>query len=157
LDPSIIVIVHVALGLGGLAAGAVVLLGMLCSRALPGTTALFLSATLLGDLTGFLFPFAGLGFSHVAAALSLAALVPTLAGFYLYRLAGAWRGIYAAGVTTILCLEAVIAFGHALSSIGLFHSLARTSVEFAMEMMISGTLLALGTLAIRYFHPRSLV
>jgi hypothetical protein len=157
LDSSIITIVHVVLGLGGLAAGAVVLLGMLCSRALPGTTAFFLAATLLGDATGLLFPFAGLGFSYVAGALSFVVLVPTLTAFYLYRLAGAWRGIYAAGVTTLLCLEAVIAFGHCIANITFLRSLSQTSVEFAMEALIIATLVILGTLAVRYFHPPSAV
>src|SRR5947207_12639644 len=50
---------HVIISLIGIAAGLVVLYGLLGSNRLPGWTALFLAATVLTSVTGFFFPFAG--------------------------------------------------------------------------------------------------
>jgi hypothetical protein len=56
---------HVIISLIGIVSGIVVVLGMLGANRLPGTTALFLIATVATSVTGFMFPtlilFIGLG------------------------------------------------------------------------------------------------
>ena len=52
--------VHVALSLVGIATGFVVIWGLINSKSLNGVTAVFLATTLLTSLTGFLFPFHGI-------------------------------------------------------------------------------------------------
>ena len=50
-------LVHVIISLIGIAAGLVVMFGLLGSKAMPGLTAIFLLFTILTSATGFLFPF----------------------------------------------------------------------------------------------------
>jgi hypothetical protein len=55
---------HVILSLIGIAAGIVVLFGMLAGRRLDGWTALFLATTVLTSVTGFMFHSAHFGPPH---------------------------------------------------------------------------------------------
>ena len=50
---------HVIISLLAIAAGLIVLFGMLGSKRLAGWTALFLLTTILTSVTGFMFPIAG--------------------------------------------------------------------------------------------------
>src|SRR5690242_18426970 len=91
-------LLHVILSLAGLAAGIVILLGMLGSHQLPGWTALFLVSMVLTDVTGFFFPVTALLPSHVVGAVSLMALMTAIIALYIYRLNGAWRWLYVGSV-----------------------------------------------------------
>ena len=53
---STFVLVHVIISLVGIAAGFIVMFGMLGSSRMPGLTALFLLLTILTSATGFLIP-----------------------------------------------------------------------------------------------------
>src|ERR1039458_4043039 len=94
--------VHVILSLIGIAAGLVVLIGMLMGRRLDGWTALFLATTVVTSVTGFLFHSARFGPPHVIGLLSLALLVLAILARYSYHMAGSWRWVYI--VTAILSL-----------------------------------------------------
>ena len=66
--------IHVAISLVAIAAGLVVLYGLLTAKRLEAWTAMFLLTTVLTSATGFGFPFEKLLPSHVIGAISLVLL-----------------------------------------------------------------------------------
>ena len=92
-------LVHVLLSLVGIGSGFVVAFGLLQGKRMDGWTALFLGTTLATSVTAFGFPFDHLLPSHKVGIVSLAVLAVTIVARYPLHLAGAWRRIYAAGVT----------------------------------------------------------
>jgi hypothetical protein len=102
---STFVTVHVIISLIGIAAGTIVMFGLLGSNRMPGLTAIFLLFTILTSATGFLIPpllSEKLLPSHIVGILSLVLLAIACIALYAMKLAGAWRWIYA--VTALLSL-----------------------------------------------------
>ena len=87
-------LLHVIISLIAIAAGLVVMFGMLGSRPQPGLTAIFLLFTILTSATGFLFPFTQLLPSHMVGILSLVLLAIACIALYVMKLSGPWRWIY---------------------------------------------------------------
>jgi hypothetical protein len=102
---STFVTVHVIISLIAIAAGIIVMFGLLTSKSMPGLTAIFLLFTILTSATGFLIPplvSEKLLPSHIVGALSLVLLAIACIALYGMKLSGAWRWIYA--VTALLSL-----------------------------------------------------
>jgi hypothetical protein len=102
---SAFVTVHVIISLIAIAAGIIVMFGLLTSKSMPGLTAIFLLFTILTSATGFLIPplvSEKLLPSHMVGALSLVLLAIACIALYGMKLSGAWRWIYA--VTALLSL-----------------------------------------------------
>jgi len=95
-------LVHVVISLIAIAAGLIVMFGMLGANRLPGLTAIFLLFTILTSATGFLFPFTQLLPSHMIGILSLVLLAIACIALYVMRLSGPWRWIYV--LTALLSL-----------------------------------------------------
>jgi hypothetical protein len=87
-------ILHVIISLIAIAAGLVVMFGLLGSSRMPALTAIFLLFTILTSVTGFLFPFTQLLPSHMIAILSLVLLAVACIALYAMRLSGPWRAVY---------------------------------------------------------------
>src|SRR3979411_1555119 len=103
LSLSTFILVHVIISLIGIAAGFVVMAGMLGSNRMPGWTAIFLLFTILTSATGFLIPpllFEKLLPSHMIGVLSLILLAITCYALYGQKLSGSWRWIFV--VTALL-------------------------------------------------------
>src|SRR4051795_11765096 len=97
LSLSTFVMVHVIISLIGIAAGFIVMSGMLGSKRMPGWTALFLLLTILTSASGFLIPplvSEKLLPSHMIGALSLLLLAIACFALYGQKLSGAWRWIF---------------------------------------------------------------
>ncbi len=90
----ILLFVHVALSLIGIASGFVVLLGLLGAKRLDGWTAVFLTTTVATSATGFFFPFHGFTPAIGVGVLSLVILGLAVHARYIFHLRGAWRRIY---------------------------------------------------------------
>ena len=86
--------VHVIISLIGIAAGLVVMFGLLGSKSMPGLTAIFLLFTILTSATGFLFPVEKLLPSHIIGIISLLLLAIACFALYGMKLAGVWRPVY---------------------------------------------------------------
>src|SRR5258708_25930853 len=102
---STFVLVHVIISLIAIAAGIIVMFGMLKSTRPGGLTAIFLLLTILTSATGFLIPplvSDKLLPSHIIGALSLVLLLIACIALYAMKLSEAWRWIYA--VTALLAL-----------------------------------------------------
>jgi hypothetical protein len=102
---STFVLVHVVISLIGIAAGLVVMFGLLGSNRMSGLTALFLITTILTSATGYLIPplvSDKLLPSHIIGGLSLVLLAIACFALYVQKLSGAWRWVYV--LTAMLAL-----------------------------------------------------
>jgi len=147
---------HVVISLVGIAAGLIVLYGMLEAKRLPGWTGLFLTATILTSVTGFFFPAEHLLPSHVVGILSLAVLALALAALYLYHLGGAWRWIYVVCALVALYFNCFVGVVQAFQKIPAVHALAPTQAEppfLIAQLVVLAIFVVLGFLAVKRFHP----
>ncbi len=150
-------LLHVIISLIGIAAGFVVVFGMLGSKRLPGWTAVFLVTTVLTSVTGFFFHSAKFGPPHVIGIISLVVLVVALAAIYVYHLAGASRWVYVVTSVFALYLNTFVGVVQAFNKIPALNALAPTqSSEPAFIIAQTATLVlfvVLGVLAVKRFHP----
>ena len=155
-DLSTYTVAHVVISLIAIAAGFIVACGMLASNRMEGWTALFLFTTVLTSLTGFGFPFDHVLPSHVVGALSLVVLLIAILGYYLYRLAGAWRWIYVVAALVALWFNVFVLIVQAFQKISFLQPLAPTQSEPAFQIAQGAALVIFvvaGILAVRKFHP----
>jgi hypothetical protein len=161
LSLSTFVLVHVIISLVGIAAGFIVMFGMLGSNRMPGLTAIFLLLTILTSATGFLIPpllFEKLLPSHMIGVLSLILLAIACYALYGQKLSGSWRWIY---VLTALLAQYFNVFVLVIQSflkIGPLHALAPSvppsEPPFAIAqgiVLVFFIIVIIG--AIRRFHP----
>ena len=135
---TILTIVHVIISLIGIGSGVVVLSGLLTAKRLDGWTAVFLASTLLTSLTGFGFPFAQLLPSHVVGLLSIVVLGVAILARYTFRLAGAWRAIYAIGTVVALYFNVFVLIVQLFQKVPALKALAPTQSEppFALTQLV---------------------
>ena len=156
LSLSAFTTLHVIVSLIGIAAGFIVLYGLLGSQKLAGWTAVFLATTILTSVTGFLFPFNGLLPAHVIGAISLIVLAVALAALHAFRLAGPWRWVYVVTALLALYLNVFVGVVQAFQKLAFLQPLAPTQSEppFAIaQFAVLAIFVALGFLALRRFHP----
>jgi hypothetical protein len=147
---------HVVISLIGIASGLVVLWGMLSGRHFGGLTALFLAATVLTSVTGFMFPLNQLLPSHLVGLISLVALAIALFALYGRSLSGTWRSIYIVTATMALYLNVFVGVVQAFRKLGVLQTLAPTQAEAPFVVAQFSVLVVfaiLGYLAVRRYHP----
>ena len=148
--------IHVVLSLIGIVSGFVVLYGLLVGRPLGGWTALFLATTILTSITGF--PLAPFGFDPARAVgvISLVLLALAVAALYVFRLAGAWRGVYVGSAIAALYLNVFVGVAQAFQKLPFLQPLAPTQSEppfLVAQVAVLVIFVALGILAAIRFHP----
>jgi hypothetical protein len=124
---STFVTVHVIISLIGIAAGIIVMFGMLGSNRMPGLTAIFLLFTILTSATGFLIPplvSEKLLPSHIVGALSLVLLAVACIALYGQKLSGRWRLIYVLTALISLYLNVFVLVIQSFLKIPALHALA---------------------------------
>jgi hypothetical protein len=135
--------VHVALSLAGIAAGVLVLLRPCASTKALSLNALFLATTSAACVTGLLFmvEFPRFRLGHTLGTMSLVVIVPTAIALYRHRLAGPWCGVFLAGVTVALYLNAFIGVMQAFAKIGflprLDHRLRKADLRICTQLFLS--------------------
>lgn len=147
---------HVAISLLGIVAGFVVIALMILGRMARAVTALFLAASILTDLTGYLFHSRSIGPPHVVGAISLVVLGVALFALYRRRLAGPWRGTWVVCAVIGLYLNVFVAVVQAFQKLPPLHDLAPNGTEppFAVAQGLTLVLfVVLGVTAFRRFHP----
>jgi hypothetical protein len=102
LSSATLTLVHLILSLAGIGSGFVVVFGLLTARRFPFWTALFIAATALASLTGFLFPFRGMTLNIELGIPTLAVLMLAAAERYSNLFAGNWRHTYVVSVMIAL-------------------------------------------------------
>lgn len=149
-------LLHLALSLIGIAAGFIVVGGMLSGNRMPCWTALFLLTTVLTSVTGFMFPFGQLLPSHIVGAISLVVLAVAIVALYINRLSGAWRWIYVATAMAALYLNVFVGVVQAFAKFPALNALAPTQSEPPFAISQAAVLIVfvgLGIAAARRFHP----
>jgi hypothetical protein len=126
---STFTLLHVIISLAGIGSGFIVLFGLLSGKRLDGWTAIFLTTTVLTNLTGFLFPFEGLKPSYIVGGISLLVLAIAIWARYGGRLAGSSRWIYVVSAAVALYLNCFVAVVQAFLKIPALHALAPTGSE----------------------------
>ena len=122
-------IIHVIISLIAIAAGLVVMFGMLGSHRLPGWTAIFLITTALTSITGFMFPINGFTPALGTGIVATIVLVFALVGLYGKHLSGAWRWIYAATAVISLYLNVFVLIVQSFQKIAFLKAMAPTQSE----------------------------
>ena len=149
-------IVHVIISLIGIAAGFVVLFGLLKGHPNGAWTALFLATTVLTSITGFMFPFAKFLPSHGVGVISLVVLAVALYALYGAKLAGSWRRVYVVAAVSALYFNVFVLVVQAFLKVPALHALAPNGSEPPFAIAQGSVLLAfvvLGYLAVRRSNP----
>jgi hypothetical protein len=125
--------VHVAISLVGIAAGFLVIFGMMAAKKMVLWTELFLITTALTSITGFMFPYKGVTPGIVLGILSMIVLLLAVIARYGGKLAGVWRGTY---VVTAILAQFFNFFALVVQSfekIPALHALAPTGKEMPLK------------------------
>ncbi len=83
-------------------------------------------------------------------------LVAAILALYAFRLAGAWRWVYAAGAVVALYLNVFVAVVQAFLKLSFLKPLAPTQSEppfLIAQLAVMAIFVVLGIAAIRSFHP----
>lgn len=156
MSTSAFTLLHVVLSLIAIAAGLVVVVGMLGSKRLNGWTTLFLVTTVLTSVTGFFFPRDQVLPSHIVGVLSLVALAVAALAIYRYRLEASWRWIYVVTAVVALWFNAFVAVVQAFQKIPMLNALAPAQSDppfIFTQLVVLVAFVALGAVALRLFHP----
>lgn len=155
-DPTTFTGFHTWLSLIAIAAGIVVVRGLLRGRNLSSWTALFLVTAFGTSATGFGFPFSALLPSHVVGAIALVVLAVAALARWTRHYAGAWRWIYAVSIVTSLYLLVFVGIAQAFAKIPALRASAPTQSEpsfVAAQLAALAIFAAVAVLAARRFRP----
>jgi hypothetical protein len=147
---AIFTFVHVLISLIGIVAGLVVAYGLLTARRLDRWTAIFLWATLLTSVTGFMFPVHKFLPSHVLGIISIVVLAVAFPARYQFHLAGAWRRTYVISAMLALYLNVFVLVAQLFMKVPALHVLAPTQSEgpFKLtQLVVLVAFVVLGVLA----------
>jgi hypothetical protein len=120
---------HVLLSFAGIAAGFIVLYGLLTSQRMSAMTAIFLATTLLTNLTGFVFPFNGFTPAIGVGIIGTLVMAVCLWARYARDMAGRWRGIYVATAVLSLYLNLFVLVVQLFLKVPSLHALAPNGNE----------------------------
>jgi hypothetical protein len=149
-------LVHTIISLIGIVTGLIVAYGLLTNNKMESWTAVFLASTVLTSVTGLGFPFSKLLPSHIVGIISLVVLVPAIAAYYLFKLAGWWRLVYIVTALIALWFNCFVGVVQAFMKIPALRALAPTQGEPPFAIAQGALLIifiVLGFLAVRRFRP----
>ena len=156
LSLSAFTVFHTALSLLALAAGFVVVFGLFGSHRMPVVTAIFLVSAVATSVTGFGFPFTQFLPSHGVGVISLALLAVAVVALFVYRLAGAWRWLYAVCVVLAEYFLVFVTIAQGFMKVPALHALAPTQTEppFGIaELAATAIFVVLAIVAALKFRP----
>lgn len=147
---------HVVISLIAIAAGLIVLYGMITARRMPGLTGFFLGTTVATTLTGFLFPITALTPAVITGIVSSLLLAVALAALYGFKIEGRWRAIYVITAVASLYLNVFVLVVQSFLKLPALNALAPNGNEppFAIaQAAVLVAFIALGYLAVKRFRP----
>jgi hypothetical protein len=156
MDLTTLTWAHTLLSLVAIVAGVVVVKDLIGARVSAGWTALYLVTAILTSVTGFFFPFDRFIDSHWLGVASLVAFALVLLARYAFRLAGAWRWVYALGMVIGLWFLVVVLIAQAFKKVPALTALAPTQAEppFLVAQIVALVIFALVAIgAVRKFRP----
>ena len=143
---------HVAISLIGIGAGLVALPAFARGRLLRRTTDIFLWATLLTSLTGFLFPIVAFTPALGVGTLSTLILVASFAAYYGRKLVGRAAAVYAISATAALYLNLFVLVVQSFLKVPALNALAPNGTEppfVAAQAALLLAAIAFGFIALR--------
>lgn len=143
---------HVAISLIGIGAGLIALPAFARGHILRRTTGIFLWATLLTNLTGFLFPIVAFTPALGFGILSTLILILTFSAWYGRKLAGRAAAVYAVTATVALYLNMFVLVVQSFLKVPALNALAPNGTEppFAVaQAILLIAMVALGYLSVR--------
>jgi hypothetical protein len=148
-------IIHVAISLAAIAAGFIVVFGMIANKRLDGWNAFFLATTVATSVTGFGFPIKGMTPGIALGVISLVILAPVIYARYSRRLVGVWRPVYIIGAVFAFYLNFVVLIVQSFQKVPSLKALAPTQSEppfLVTQVVAMVAFIVLGTLAVRKFR-----
>jgi hypothetical protein len=148
-------LIHVVLSVAGIVSGLIVVGGLMAGIRFERWTGVYLTATVLTDLTGFGFPFATLLPSHIVGGLSLIVLLAAIAALYWKHLAGGWRSVFVVSSVVALYLNVFVLFAQLLQKIPVLADLAPSPAApaFAVtQTLVLILFIGLGRTALKGFR-----
>jgi hypothetical protein len=150
-----------------IAAGIVVMFGMVRSHRMPGWTAIFLLTTILTSVTGFMFPIRGFTPALGGGMISIVLLAVALLALYVKKLAGAWRWIYVVTAIAALWFNVFVLIVQSFQKVAFLNPLApqvgppfagATNTQFAIAQTAALVLFVLlGIFAVIKFRPGAML
>jgi hypothetical protein len=147
---------HVLISLIGVVTGLVVVWGLLSSRRMSTLTAIFLTTTLLTNLTGFAFPFKGFTPALGVGIIGTVVMAVCLAARYLKQMENGWRGAYVVTAVLSLYFNLFVLVVQLFQKVPALNVYAPTGSEppfAATQGAVLLLCLGAGFLAFRRFHP----
>jgi hypothetical protein len=147
--------IHTILSLGAIVTGAAAIVGLFRDGHFRTWTRWFLLTAVITSVTGFFFPYAGLTPAMIVGVVALAILAVVLIAFYQFRLARAWRWIYAVGMVASLYLLVFVGVVQAFQKIAYLSALAPTQSEspFVIAQLVTlAFFIVIGVLAARGYQ-----
>lgn len=124
-----LVLIHVAISLIAIAAGFVVMAGLLNARRLDGWTAWFLWTTVATSVSGFFIPADRFLPSHAVGIISLLVLAVAIPARYVRHMEGGWRRIYVLTAILALYLNVFVLVAQFFSKVPALKAMAPTQSE----------------------------
>jgi hypothetical protein len=155
MTTSTFTIVHVLISFAGIGSGLVVIYGLLTGKRFDTWTAIFLVATILTSLTGFLFPVQHLLPSHIIGITSLVVLSVAVLARYGRQMERSWRWIYIVCAVLALYLNVFVAVVQSFMKIPTVHALAPTQKEppfLVVQLVVMVIFVVTGIFAVKKFH-----
>ena len=160
IDITSLTLGHTVISIVAIAAGLVVVGGLIAGVRIDGWTGIFLVTSVLTSVTGFFFPFAQLIASHWIGVISLIILPVVIVARYWKGLAGPWRGTYVVGTVLVLYLNFFVLIVQLFRRIPALIVAApkQTEPPFVLTQLLVLALFAwLGIAAFRRFRPHKVV
>jgi hypothetical protein len=151
LSTSAFTLFHVILSLVGIAAGLVAVLGLAGDKLYRGFTAVFIVATVLTSVTGFLFPFKGMTPGIVLGILSLIVLLLAVVALYGKNMAGSWRGTYVISASLALWFNVFVLFAQLFGKVPALKAIAPTQASPVFGLTQLAVLVVFIVVTIRAF------
>jgi hypothetical protein len=148
-------LIHVALSMVGVFAGLVVMGGFMAGVRFHHWVEVFLSATVLANLTGFGFPFVTIHPSHIVGVLSLLVLSVVFAALYWKHLAGSWGRVFVICSVLALYLNVFVLFARFFQKIPALSVLApdpKASAFAVTQLLVVVLFVGLGRAVLNGFQ-----
>jgi len=140
--------IHTIISLAALFLGIPMVLSLLGGRYSAKWTNWFLITAIACTVTGFLFPFSVVTPAFITGLVAAAIFAALLTGRFVFRYAGWWRWIYAAGMVLSLYLLAFVGVVQAFLKVPFVNAFAPTQTEPAFLIAQTGVLLFFGVLTV---------
>lgn len=153
---SLLLTAHVVVSLVAIAAGVVMVAGLVGTPPRHRASTFFLWTTVLTSLSGFPLPADRILPSHVVGAISLVLLAVAALAWYRHRLAGGWGRAWVVTAAASFYLNVFVLVVQGFLKVPALHALAPTQAEPPFAIAQGAVLLgflAVGTVALRRLRP----